>query len=126
PSRSDHRVAAVSATTGLVSVPIPAYVHEIRSPAFRYTGGMRAEPTPAGVPVAMTSPVRSVRMFDAYATCSNTSWIIKELDPSCTRVPFRSTVIGTFLTSATNSFGVMKGPSGANVSCDFPTTQSDP
>ena len=55
--------AACGATTGLVSVPTPSYVHVMRSPAFSRIGGLRAEPTPGGVPVAITSPGRSVMML---------------------------------------------------------------
>ena len=51
------------ATTGFVSVPTPSYVHVMRSPAFSRIGGVRAEPTPGGVPVAMTSPGRNVTML---------------------------------------------------------------
>jgi len=35
----------------------------IRSPGLRNTGGLRANPTPAGVPVAITSPGSSVMLF---------------------------------------------------------------
>jgi len=35
--------------------------------------GVRADPTPAGVPVPITSPGRSVRMLLPYAVNSNTS-----------------------------------------------------
>jgi hypothetical protein len=51
-------------------------MHVSVSPALKKTGGFFADPTPGGVPVAMTSPGRSVMMFDAYSTCSYTSWII--------------------------------------------------
>ena len=35
------------------------------SPGFMKMGGLRAEPTPAGLPVAMRSPGRRVRMLEA-------------------------------------------------------------
>ena len=52
-------------TTGFVSVPIPSYVQTDTSPGLKKIGGFLAEPTPAGLPVAITSPGRSVRIFEA-------------------------------------------------------------
>jgi hypothetical protein len=43
---------------------MPSYVHTDTSPALKKIGGLRADPTPAGLPVAMTSPGRSVMMFE--------------------------------------------------------------
>ena len=37
------------------------------SPAFMNSGGVRAWPTPAGVPVEMMSPGSSVRPAESYA-----------------------------------------------------------
>jgi hypothetical protein len=54
-----------AAATGLVSVPMPSIVQLATSPGFMKIGGLRAEPTPAGLPVEIRSPGRSVRMFDA-------------------------------------------------------------
>ena len=50
---SAHRGAYSSdpATTGLASTPIPSISTSHRSPGFRNTGGLRANPTPGGVPV---------------------------------------------------------------------------
>ncbi len=42
--------------TGLTSVPIPSISISQVSPASRYRGGLRENPTPSGVPVVMTSP----------------------------------------------------------------------
>jgi hypothetical protein len=61
PAGPHHSAAA----TGFVSVPIASIRQTATSPGFMNTGGLRAEPTPAGLPVEITSPGRSVRMFDA-------------------------------------------------------------
>src|SRR5690606_10026665 len=45
-----------SATTSLTSVPTPPMAISMTSPTFIHTGGSRREPTPPGVPVAITSP----------------------------------------------------------------------
>ena len=47
-------------TTGLVSVPIFSTVMLTVSPPFRKTGGLRANPTPGGVPVEIKSPTSQV------------------------------------------------------------------
>jgi hypothetical protein len=44
---------------------MPSMRHTVTSPGFRKMGGLRAEPTPAGLPVEITSPGRRVRMFEA-------------------------------------------------------------
>lgn len=46
-------------------------------------------PTPAGVPVRMTSPGSSVITADTYSFCPLGPWIETELDPSATRVTTR-------------------------------------
>jgi hypothetical protein len=101
-------------------------VQTVLSPAFRKIGGVRAEPTPAGLPVAITSPGRSVRMFDPNDISSSTVWIISEVFASCITCPLSVNVTFSFCTSGTNSLGTMNGPSGAKVSCDFAISQSEP
>ena len=46
----------LSATIGLRKVPIALISTSTTSPGFIHKGGLRAKPTPSGVPVAMTSP----------------------------------------------------------------------
>ena len=53
--------AGSAATMWLHKVPMPSMVVSITSPGWRNSGGVRAKPTPAGVPVAMMSPGSSVR-----------------------------------------------------------------
>ena len=62
---SPRRQPEVEPTIGFVRVPIPSYVHTERSPGLKKMGGCLADPTPAGLPVAMTSPGPSVRMLVA-------------------------------------------------------------
>lgn len=45
-----------SALTGLRSRPTPSISTSQTSPGFMNTGGLRAKPTPAGVPLMMMSP----------------------------------------------------------------------
>ena len=42
--------------TRFSSTPMPSISMRTTSPAFRYRGGLKPMPTPAGVPVAMMSP----------------------------------------------------------------------
>jgi radical SAM superfamily enzyme YgiQ (UPF0313 family) len=60
-------------TTRLVSVPIPAMLTLASSPG-------RSGPTPAGVPVAITSPGRSVMTPEMKLTRRGTGKIIREID----------------------------------------------
>ena len=48
--------AGYAAATGFVNRPMPSISTSTRSPACKKTGGFRANPTPCGVPVLMTSP----------------------------------------------------------------------
>lgn len=40
--------------------PNPSAPNSMMSPAFRYIGGLKPRPTPAGVPVEITSPGNNV------------------------------------------------------------------
>ena len=53
-----------SATTGFRSVPKGGISTSTTSPGWRKTGGLRAKPTPAGVPVNSRSPAASVQMSE--------------------------------------------------------------
>jgi hypothetical protein len=50
----------LSATTGLRSTPRPSISTSTVLPGSKYTGGLRAKPTPGGVPVKIKSPEASV------------------------------------------------------------------
>src|SRR5690606_8268152 len=53
------------ATIGLRSRPTPSISTSTTSPGFMNLGGLRLHPTPAGVPVTITSPGTRVKMVDA-------------------------------------------------------------
>ena len=60
--RRSDRVYGASATHRLRSSPMPSMRLVTTCPGCRKIGGVRAKPTPAGVPVRITSPGRSVRI----------------------------------------------------------------
>ena len=57
-------VYKVSLRTGFRKVPIPAISTSTTSSTFKKTGGLRANPTPEGVPVIIAVPGKSVMEFD--------------------------------------------------------------
>ena len=59
------------------------------SPAFIHTGGLRAWPTPAGVPITRTSPGSSVSTSASSAIVSATLKIMSLVFASCITCPFR-------------------------------------
>src|SRR5580658_9488851 len=67
-----------SITTGLTSSPIPSTCTRTWSPAFNHRGGVRAKPTPAGVPVEMMSPGSSVKTLERYAISFRIRKILQE------------------------------------------------
>ena len=56
-----------SATTGFLNSPIPSIVITISSPTFSQRCGVRPIPTPAGVPVLITSPTCNATIPDRYS-----------------------------------------------------------
>jgi hypothetical protein len=60
----------------------------MRSPGASHTGGLRNAPTPAGVPVAMTSPGSSVTNRLMYSINRSTEKIIWDVCPCCMSSPF--------------------------------------
>src|SRR5581483_1328078 len=85
----DYRTAQTSSITGFVSVPRPVIVTATVSPALRNHGGLRAKPTPLGVPVAITSPGSSVVHSVMCAIRVGMSKIILPVWLSCTTSPLR-------------------------------------
>src|SRR5690606_28358434 len=63
-----HLSHDASSTTLLRNVPMPSIVMLTMSPCARYSRGVRAWPTPPGVPVTITSPGRSVVIVEMYWT----------------------------------------------------------
>ena len=105
---------------------MPSYEHTDTSPALRKIGGLRAEPTPAGLPVASTSPARSVRMCEPYETKLVDRVNHQRRVRILHQLPLSVNFTGSFCGFGTNSFGTMNGPIGANVSWFLPITQSEP
>ena len=62
PDAADFKTSSIDpsiqglASMGVTSLPIPSISISTTSPGMRYSGGLRARPTPSGVPVAITSP----------------------------------------------------------------------
>ena len=72
-----HRPLAVrhqagDATTVLRSVPIPSISDSMTSPGCRYSGGVRAKPTPSGVPVAISMPGSRVMPIESHSMIAST------------------------------------------------------
>ena len=59
-------------TIRLRSSPMPRTSVSIRSPGLRNSGGVRAKPTPSGVPVAMSEPGRSVKPLETHSIIAST------------------------------------------------------
>ena len=72
--------------------------------------GVRAKPTPAGVPVAITSPGCSVVNIEQYETIASTSWIIRLVDACCTISPSTVVVSVSVLGSGISSVVTIHGP----------------
>src|SRR5262249_55913319 len=64
-SRTDDVIRLRSLPTFSTSV-------SIKSPGFKNSGGVRAKPTPSGVPVAMIAPGSSVMPMDAHSITAST------------------------------------------------------
>jgi hypothetical protein len=60
-------MAGCSATTGFTSSPSPSTRTTTSSPGFSQRGGLRANPTPPGVPVEIMSTGSSVKTLDKNA-----------------------------------------------------------
>jgi hypothetical protein len=73
--------------TGLVSVPIFSISMLTVSPGFNHTGGVRAKPTPCGVPVMITVPGRSVLLPLRNSISAGTSKIMSLVFQSCIDLP---------------------------------------
>src|SRR6185295_9081618 len=79
--------------TGLARTPRPSISTSIRSPGLRKTGGLRANPTPAGVPVEIMSPGSSVMKRETNSIRRGMSKISCEVLESCIVWPLRRSLI---------------------------------
>jgi len=87
----------------LVSVPIPSTLHSITSPTFSHCLGFIANPTPDGVPVAITSPGSSVRPADSDSIVRAMLKIMSDVFASWRLWPLTSSSIRSLCGSAISS-----------------------
>ena len=109
-----HRQSAgapSSATTRLRMVPTSSTVTSIMSPGCIQTGGVRANPTPPGVPVAITSPGARRVNEEKNSTALGTSTSICEVRADCMTWPLSVELMARSVTS-TSSGVTTSGPIG--------------
>ena len=80
------------------------------------SGGLRAKPTPSGVPVAIIIPGRSVMPTETHEMMESTGWIISEVVPSCLTVPLTVRRRLNAWGSSTSSGVTTQGPLGHDAS----------
>src|SRR5579859_23643 len=99
-------------STGLRSVPMPSISVSMMSPAFKNSGGLRAKPTPLGVPVAMMSPASSVMPCERMEMMLRTSNSILAVVSSCLVTPLTRKYSFSFCGSGISSAVTIQGPIG--------------
>src|SRR5829696_1009311 len=82
---------------------MPSISTSISSPGLRNTGGLRAKPTPGGVPVAITSPGSSVIDSDKNSINAGTPKISWSVFESCIVCPFNTSLIDRLCGSGISS-----------------------
>ncbi len=92
---------------------MPATAQVMTSPSRRNTGGSRATPTPAGVPVRITVPGSSVRSDERNSTSAGTAKTISEVEESCITSPFS---VAVSRRSEGSRSVAMHGPRGQKLS----------
>ena len=80
------------------------------SPAFMKTGGSRLNPTPPGVPVAITSPGSSSVKPVRYSMMVGMSKIIKSVGARCISLPLSRVTSVSFDGSGSSSVVTSQGP----------------
>ncbi len=83
-------------------------------------GGLRATPTPDGVPVKITSPGKSVTMPDRHSMSAGTEKIKSLVRESCLVSPFNAHDNAKSSGSANSSGVTNHGPVGPNPGKDLP------
>ena len=96
------------------SVPIGGIEISTISPLFKYFGGLKPIPTPAGVPVAMMSPASKVEPLESSVIRRGTEKMNSPVLPSWRISPFTLVTISNVAGAASRSS--MHGPTGQNVS----------
>src|SRR5437762_9780895 len=99
-------------TTTFLSTPIPSTSVSITSPALRNSGGLRANPTPLGVPVAIISPGSNVMPLERIAIIVRIGKIIMLVFPSCLLIPLTRNLTTSCCGSFTSSAVTIHGPIG--------------
>jgi hypothetical protein len=113
-------ITALRPVTGFSSRPSPSISTVTVSRAFSQTGGVRAKPTPCGVPVRMMLPGRSVIVLLRLSIRAGTSKIMSEVELSCMTWPLTIVFSRSAFGLAISSRVVIHGPSGQKPSNDFP------
>src|SRR3984957_821689 len=106
-------------TISFSSTPMPPISMRTTSPPLRYFGGSKPTPTPAGVPVAITSPGCSVIPADNVSMILGMSKINKRVFELCRSSPLTEQLMGVSPMSMSSRV-TAKGPMGQKVSCDLP------
>src|SRR3569833_267430 len=113
----DNRHCAASSTssrTGLRRSPMPSISISHTSPSRIQTGGVRAWPTPGGVPMAITSPGSSVMISLRISMVRGTSKIMSDVLDCCMVLPLSRLLMLRPLAPGGSSSGVTRnGPSAA-------------
>jgi hypothetical protein len=97
--------------TRLRMVPTSSTVTSMTSPGSIHTGGVRAKPTPPGVPVAITSPGARRVNDEKNSIAAGTLTSIWEVRADCITVPLSVELMARSLTS-TSSVVTTSGPIG--------------
>src|SRR3954447_7201681 len=104
-----------STATGLRNVPIPSISISTSSPGASETGGSRKIPTPAGVPLRVKAPGRSVKTLETCATIARTPKMRPAVVESCSASPFTLCTILRSSASPSSETAAIAGSSGQNV-----------
>jgi hypothetical protein len=96
------------------------------SPGFSHTGGVRAKPTPWGVPVRITAPLRSVIVLLSDSISAGTSKIMSAVVWSCIVAPLRIVLSRSALGLGSSSVVTIAGPRGQKPSNPLPRAHCPP
>ena len=119
-SRSHPMPVRAASTTGLRSVPTPSIVISTTSPSTSQRGGVRAAPTPAGVPVRITSPgFERAALADPRDQVRDSRTRARTCSTTAATSPFTRVSIASPPARSISSSETTSGPSGQNVSNDF-------
>src|SRR5205823_12549922 len=114
------RAHVLSRLHRLTSRPMRSISTTTSSPGASQTGGFRKAPTPAGVPVAMTSPGSRVNACEQWLTISATPKYRSDVRADWRSSPLIRHRMRTSGASPSSSMVTMHGPIGQKVSRDLP------